>query len=181
LNLRLAEEIRARKTIETTVPRSSEGGWHSASDLFRREEPAHRHLAGSLLGILRAATEAVAPSVDWERMALHVDGWVNLIGKGDFHAPHDHPHALLSGVYYIEAGDAEADGGEIEFLSERGGYPQRSVVPIPMTWNYYRMPPRAGTALVFPGHLKHWVRPYRGRQERISAAFNATLHSRDEK
>lgn len=177
LNVRLIEEIHARKTGEASVQRSSDGGWHSAPDLFQRAEPAHRQLAESLLGILRKTSETIAPSIDWKRAAMHVDGWVNLSGKDDFHAPHDHPNALLSGSYYIDVGEVEADGGEIEFLSGRAGNPHASFISVPMTWNFYRVRPLAGTALVFPSHLKHWVRPWRGQRERISVAFNATLHA----
>lgn len=45
LNAALLPEIAARRQAEPSLQRSNRGGWHSADDLFRRQEPAHRELA----------------------------------------------------------------------------------------------------------------------------------------
>ena len=38
--------------------------------------------------------------------------------------------------------------------------------------------PQAGTMLMFPSWLHHWVRPFQGTGERISIAFNVRVRFR---
>jgi uncharacterized protein (TIGR02466 family) len=170
LNARLKPEIFERMAAEQSVTRSNRGGWHSASDLFAREEPAHRDLARHCIAALKTCSERSIPGLDWGRVELFCDGWVNVSDGHDQHIPHDHPNAFWAGVYYVEVPEQD---GFIEFLSGRGGNPYASLVSAPMSWDYLRLQPVSGSAIIFPGHVKHWVPPSPGRGRRISIAFNA--------
>lgn len=179
LNDALAAEIADRKQTETeAAARSNRGGWHSASDFFARAEPAHRSLAASLVDALAGASEQSIPRLDWAKVELVSEGWVNVGSGDDYHTPHDHPGAFWSGVYYVRVPDDGGPGGEIEFLSGRAGNPSAGLISAPMSWDYLRIRPQPGFALLFPGHVRHWVTPSRSSGERISVAFNAAFRRR---
>lgn len=172
LNEVLVAELERRREQEPGVARSNRGGWHSAPDWFDRDEPGHRCLAGHLRNAVREATAGLVPSGEAQRLKFVFEGWANFAESGDHHAPHDHPGAFWSGVYYIAAPE---EGGEIEFLSGRGGDPNAGLLSVPMNWDYFRVMPKAGVLLLFPGHLRHWVAPHQQGTPRLSMAFNARL------
>ena len=181
LNLALRREIAVRAATEPSVQRSNRGGWHSASDLFLRSEEAHRALAEAFEDAARQATAQWVQGVDIGGLDLVMDGWINVGGAGDYNSPHDHPNAFWSGVYYVAcpASEGEGDaGGTLELLSGRAGNVHAPLASVPMTWDYLRVTPKEGVALLFPGHLKHWVTPSRQPGERISIAFNAAFRPR---
>lgn len=173
----LEREIHQRSLNEPSIQRSNRGGWHSSNDLFSRPEPAHREIAKWLEDAARQASEQWMPGLDWESLEMILDGWINVSDAADFHHPHDHPNAYWSGVYFVTVPEGD-DGGEIEFLSGRSGNPFASLVSAPMNWDYLRIRPQPGFALLFPGHLKHWVTPRPGDGQRISVAFNAAFRQR---
>lgn len=172
LNAALQPEIAARRAREAGASRSNRGGWHSAPDWFDRTEPAHCELADHIRTALREATANVVSAS--AAVDLHFDlvGWANVATRGDHHSPHDHPGAFWSGVYYVAC---EPDSGDIEFLSGRGCDPNGPLLSVPMTWDFFRVKPKAGLLLLFPGHLKHWVAPNGSETPRMSMAFNARL------
>lgn len=180
LNAALEREIAARRAGEVPdAPRSNRGGgWRSKRDLFERGEPAHRALAQALQAALKLASERWVPRLDWNAVTLVHDGWINVTSRDDYHTPHDHPGAFWSGVYYVRVPVGSGPGGEIEFQSGRAGNPQAQIAPAPMSWDFLRLRPQAGYALVFPGHVRHWVTPSRQSEPRISIAFNAAFRPR---
>lgn len=179
LNTALEVEIAERRQSEPAVaPRSNRGGWHSANDFFARTEPAHRKLAAGIVDALKLACEQSIPDHDWALVEMACEGWVNVAAGDDYHTPHDHPGAFWSGVYYVSVPRDGGSGGEIEFLSGRAGNSHSGLISAPMSWDYLRIRPQAGFALVFPGHVRHWVTPFRSAAERISVAFNAAFRRR---
>ncbi len=176
LNRTLIDEIAARRSGETGVQRSNRGGWHSADDFFRREEPGHRLLAESLLEATRAATLRFQGDAPLGSLVLEAEGWINLSHAGALNAPHAHPGWLWSGCYYAqvpELGGASATDGCIEFLDGRTNLRVLSVVDMPFLRTKAQVRPVAGLLLLFPAHLMHWVYPFGGAGERVSIAFNA--------
>jgi uncharacterized protein (TIGR02466 family) len=176
LNHMLMREIMVRRTGETGVQRSNRGGWHSADDFFRRDEPAHRMLAESLLAATRAATLRFQADAPLETLALEAEGWINVSQAGALNAPHAHPGWLWSGTYYVQvselSGTSPTDGC-IEFLDSRTNLRVLSVVDMPFMRGKAQVRPVPGLLVLFPSHLLHWVYPFEGAGERVSIAFNA--------
>lgn len=173
LNLRLVEEIAARRRVEPGVDKSNRYGWHSALDLFARGEPAHAALAGELGAMLQAATRQLLPDLPAE-LRLRSEGWINVSPSNAFHAPHDHPGAFWSGCYYVQAPRHDGDllSGALEFIDPRGAIGTNALIETPFTRSKFTVRPRAGQCYVWPAFVKHWVHPNRTDDERITAAFN---------
>jgi len=113
------------------------GGWKSDDRLFEYDSPA-------IIALDQAVTEMLgAPSVAWA-MVNH---------NGSLHRRHQHGGAIVSWVYYVEAGDPLAptifecaDGSEVD------------------------IEPQPGRIAVFPGQMWHRMPAYPGQAPRITIA-----------
>lgn len=174
LNTQLLPEIASRRAASPGIKRSNRHGWHSEDDLFERAEPGCRALCRHILEAVRVATTAVSPEFDFSRFAAQAEGWINVLGRGGLNTPHDHPGWVWSGCYYVSvpAGDDE-QGGCIEFFDTRTNVRTLTVDGAACFASKFTAKPRAGTILLFPSFLRHWVSPHESDEERISIAFNA--------
>ena len=175
LNHRLLKEISERRDSEPGVDRSNRFGWHSDYDLFRRTEPALLELVGEIEAMVVAATAKAVPDAP-KNMTIRHEGWINVTPKHGMNAPHDHPGAFWSGTYYVHVpqplDESDALSGAIEFLDPRGSI--GNVRPeAAFTRPKFTIRPAAGTALLWPGFVRHWVHPNRSEEERVSVAFNS--------
>ena len=96
----------------------------------------------------------------------------SILTAGGRHPPHIHESAWLSGVYYVavppQIGAESTDhGGWLEF-----GRPDHDL-PEGSTFRCVSLPPRSGTALLFPSYVFHGTLPFDGPGERIGIAFDA--------
>lgn len=102
-----------------------------------------------------------------------VDRWANVIEQGDFSTPHSHYDSEGAAVYFLEPGvepGGPPAGGEFELIDPRipaccpngPERPTRGIMPdlVP------------GVLLLFPAQFLHYVRPYLGRRQRITLAWN---------
>lgn len=99
--------------------------------------------------------------------------WASLYRTGDYCLPHSHFRAMASIVYFLDTGDDGADGnpgGSFNFADPRMKVCCRHE-PHCMT---SPCGPRveAGTMIIFPGHLVHFVDVYRGTRPRITLSWN---------
>lgn len=123
--------------------------------------------------------------VDWT-----VQGWPNVNRLGDYHDPHNHPHAYLSGTYYVavptaretgEGGRADARPGRISFYDPRGaGANMTAIRDDPNIEAEHTVTPVPGMILLWPAFLMHFVHPNLARTPRLSVSFNIVLKWRDE-
>jgi uncharacterized protein (TIGR02466 family) len=149
------------------------GGWHSQADMMDWPGPAVTALKS---WILEAVTHMVAVSSDGKapRGMVRVTAWANVARQGHYHRVHNHPSSAWSGVYYVNAG-GDAPGrplsGVLELCDPR---PFTEMVATPGSPFGQRVIFRAeaGTMIVFPSWLYHFVNPFHGDGERISVAFN---------
>jgi uncharacterized protein (TIGR02466 family) len=179
LNQALLKEIDQRRAADGGTTRSNRKGWHSANDLFERKEPAQATLAQLLLRMIAQSTRQVAPETDFTNIELVADGWINVNPTGGYNAPHDHVGAFWSGCYYIQVPDGiEGQGGAIEFLSPHKPLPGRPLINAPITADKLSIRPVAGTVLIFPASMVHWVHPNDGDQDRVTIAFNGRFRRR---
>jgi uncharacterized protein (TIGR02466 family) len=118
--------------------------------------------------------------VEW---TLH--GWANVNRFGDYHDLHNHPHAYLSGTYYVAVpeqpsrealpGRGDRTPGAISFFDPR---PQANMTAIrgdPQIEAEHLVQPSAGTLLMWPAFLHHLVHPNLAQTPRVSISFNVVL------
>jgi uncharacterized protein (TIGR02466 family) len=179
LNEQLKKDIRAwrRKDPEGTVRSNvaQAGAWHSATDMHTRAEfdPLTREIFEMVQGVY----DDLGYDSDYEPVCDSM--WANINPRHAYNRHHTHPHALWSGVYYVQAPD---DCGLLYFTDPR---PQTQVLTPyfdprrrhPGTWNEIFYQPQEGRMIVFPGWLVHAVHPNLSSEEgeageRISVSFN---------
>ena len=103
-----------------------------------------------------------------------LDGiWVNVMETGATHAPHFHPHSIVSGTYYVTA--PQGSGG-IAFEDPRFGLmmaaPPRKAAGPASQQNFVSVKPAPGLLLLWESWLRHGVEPNRAAASRISISFN---------
>lgn len=181
MNTALTHIINAKRDADTGLQRSNYGGWHSNVDMMIWAEQEARILLQTAVNQIAAQTADIHP-MGKRDFNFDAQMWANISGPGNSNQMHCHPGALWSGVYYVDVGEDDPSvdvEGELLLLDPRfpmntmympelvlrypNGNPQYSQTPIR---------PVNGRMVLFPAWLKHSVRPYRGKRERISVAFN---------
>lgn len=176
LNAALLEEGRRLRQSDEGVSKSNRGGWHSKGNLFDHSADCIVRLRALATEAAHEATRKINAKVDPETLRLKLFGWMNANPPGGFNAPHTHPGAHWSGVYYVSQPEIE-DGtsGMIEFLDPRSDLPNWRILQAPAFRLKRKFRPAAGEIVMFPSYLLHWVYPNETDEERVSIAFNATF------
>lgn len=176
VNAGLHDVILGREQQGGGLQKSNVGGWHSDTDFWRWPGPEAAELFRRVAGAVKDYA-AIERRVDAAQLDLTVtaEAWANVARQGNYAKPHVHPNSNISGVYYVDVGDAEdPHSGVIEFLDPRqrpGMFETEGTVP----FDAYRISPTTGALLLFPSWLYHYVHPYRGTRPRLSVAFNVTI------
>ena len=174
--------IRKRKTISTGLSRSNLDGWHSESDMLEWGGPAAHKLAEAAVNIAKRMSYFKESSAEDRQWLVRM--WANVTPEGGLNLLHSHPGNLWAAVLYIDMGheteQESHDAGGSFYLEDprfpmaamrdtafrmRGvdGQPQQYQTEIQL---------QRGNLIVFPAWLRHGVRPYTGKRERISVAMN---------
>ena len=99
--------------------------------------------------------------------------WINVMQKGAIHAPHIHPHSVISGTYYVTA---PPKSGAIRFEDPRLAMlmaaPPKKKNARPENRSFVDVTPKAGMLLLWESWLRHGVEPNAARSPRISMSFN---------
>jgi uncharacterized protein (TIGR02466 family) len=122
-------------------------------------------------------------ALDW-----HLQGWANINRFGDYHNLHNHPHAWLSGTYYVAVpetpldlpGRADRTPGAISFFDPRPQANMNAINKDGQVDPEYRVQPKAGEILLWPAFLHHAVHPNLSENERISVSFNVVLRQHEQ-
>lgn len=120
--------------------------------------------------VTQVANDSVLQAHPWGRQVprrWRLQSWVTILHEDGHQDPHIHPAGWLSGVLYVDAGDAAPgpEDGALVF----GHPPPATMVSAPR--EHVHMP-RTGEAVNFPSYWFHHTRPYRGTRPRISLAFD---------
>jgi uncharacterized protein (TIGR02466 family) len=160
-------------------------GWHSDTSMLEwGGEPAHR-LMDHLIATANRYTQDIGG--DGRRRFIWVpEMWANVSGKGASNQLHAHPGSFWSSVYYVDDGYGGSKdrglGGELEIEDPRLPMvnmeapdlrfrPSKAAPPVE---HEVLIRPANGRLLIFPGWLRHAVKPYFGEGTRISIAMNLT-------
>ena len=100
--------------------------------------------------------------------------WFNYTKEKQSHHEHEHPNSYLSGAYYIDA-DKKLDS--IMFINKR--YTGQISLPATKYNDYnsksYKLPVSTGDIVLFPSSATHKVDTKKGKNERLSLAFNVFI------
>jgi uncharacterized protein (TIGR02466 family) len=176
----LARAVLDREAREPGLRVSNVGGWHSKPDLFEWPEP-------EVAVLKRWIREALVPLLDrragvppgGEDVAIMAEGWAMVYRNGDWGRRHAHPANHWSGIYCVSPGveESAARGGDVVFTDPRPGAEALPIPGLALGQDVsVRMQP--GLTIIFPSWLSHSVTPYRGREPRITIAFNITVSPR---
>ena len=158
------------------VTKSNRGGWHSPGNLFDRNEPCFKVLREIADQAVIAATQGIGAKADLTTLKLKLFAWMNSNPSGAFNAPHTHPGAHWSGVYYVSQPDVEVgNSGMIEFLSPRTDQADWRLLDAPPFKLKKKFRPQPGDIVLFPSYLIHWVYPNETAHDRVTVAFNGTF------
>lgn len=176
LNEALLAEAARQRGESPGVKKSNRGGWHSEGNLFDGSAECVAQLRKIALEAVRSATRQVSPKLKLSALDLKLFGWMNVNPAGGFNAPHTHPGAHWSGVYYVsQPAVEEGNSGMIEFLDPRTDLPQMRILEASAFRLKKKLRPQPGEIVLFPSYLLHWVYPNETDEERMSIAFNATF------
>lgn len=116
--------------------------------------------------------------LDWSLQA-----WPNVNRLGDYHDPHNHPHAYLSGTYYVAVPQSRAKlktrsdvrPGCISFYDPRASANMTAIKGDGQIEAEYTVSPKPGEILLWPAFLLHFVHPNLSDEPRLSVSFNVVL------
>ncbi len=142
---------------------------YASLDDLQRRDPAFAELGRKLARHARA----FAGELGWDHRPKLDSLWVNLLKAGGHHSGHIHPHAVLSGTFYVEA---PKGSGAIRFEDPR--LPMMMAAPVrrpeapEALQPFVSIEPKPGMLLLWESWLRHEVRPGRNRGDRLSVSFN---------
>lgn len=150
------------------------GGYTSYASL--NDLPQRASIFAELERALRKHAGAFARELEFDLggRALELDSlWVNVMNKGAIHAPHIHPHSVISGTYYVAV---PPGSGTIRFEDPRLGLmmaaPPRKEKAKRENRLFVEVEPKLGMLLLWESWLRHGVETNRAKGERISVSFN---------
>ena len=127
------------------VTKSNRRGWHSTGNLFERKSDCVTELRVAAEMSVLSATRKMTKKVDPETLKMKLFGWMNANPKGGYNAPHTHPGAHWSGVYYVAQPDTDdSSSGMIEFVAPRVDLPHWEILQTSAFRLKYRIRPVAG-------------------------------------
>ncbi len=178
-NARLAADLLALGSRRwQPAYQSIRGGTQSGNDLFAEPVASVQTLRRAIEARVAAHLESLPdepghpfPAGKPRRYSLRA--WSVVLEDQGYHVSHIHPEGWLSGAYYVEvpAFTALEAGGDAPGCIEFGGQPW-SELPFETPPPSRRVPPAAGTLVLFPSYLWHGVRRFRSAGRRITVAFD---------
>lgn len=176
LNAELLEEGLRLRSETDGVSKSNRGGWHSSGNLFDNSAPCIQRLKSNAENAVLSATTRIGAKADIDALGLKTFAWMNANPTGGYNAPHTHPGAHWSGVYYVAQPDVDTgSSGMIEFLDPRTDLPNWRLLKASAFSAKKSIRPTPGEMILFPSYLVHWVYPNEASEERVTIAFNATF------
>ena len=160
-------------TFRTNTPQL--GGWHSATDMHTRAQ--FNALTAEILEMAYGVYHDLGYDPTFEPVCDSM--WANINPKNAFNRQHTHPHALWSGVYYVQTPE------NCGLLSLTDPRPQAQILTpyydsekrTAEGWNEVYYQPQAGRLIVFPAWVAHAVQPNLSKEpgskaDRVSVSFN---------
>jgi len=165
-NKKIKKEILKIKTKDKGRILSNYGGWQSQSF-----EETNKNLL-NLFDKINSSVEEIEKQLGLEKKLSLDNYWCNINYFGCFNKPHNHPGAVVSGVYYVSV---PKNSGNIVFQQFRSDID--TTYTFVKNYNQYNstkwtIVPKENLCVLFPSYLLHYVEPNLNKKERISISFN---------
>ena len=169
--LGLAAEDRAGRRWAKEHGYDGYTSYASLNDLTRRASVVAELERDIAAHVARFARDA---EFDLSGRKLVLDSlWINVMDKGAVHTAHIHPHAVVSGTYYVTVPDK---AGAIRFEDPRlpmlMAAPPKKPKAKAANRPFVTVTPTPGMLLLWESWLRHGVEPNRAKGQRISISFN---------
>ena len=179
LDKALLEEGNKQRSLDQGASKSNRGGWHSSGNLFEGDAECIKRLNNLAEHSIWQANETIGAKADSNELELKIFAWMNMNPVQGFNAPHTHPGAHWSGVYYVNQPPTESESaGMIEFMAPRTDLPNWRILEASAFRLKKKLRPQAGEIVLFPSYLLHWVYPNESDEERVTIAFNGTFRKK---
>lgn len=180
LNKQLAATILKKEQEDSKGAKvTNRGGWHSKQDAHQWKEPCMITMIERSYTAVEEMSKYMSPPMkplELSRM------WANINRDGHSNYPHAH-EAYWCGFYCVDEGSPDLtypDNGTTHLVRGSRG---QDLKRMPWSINFPPSnteelakelihPATAGSLLLFPGGLLHYVTPYYGGGTRITVAFN---------
>lgn len=174
INKGLSELIRNLEADSGSEHRktSTQGGFHTKTDFLDRSDSVIQRFRNEIL--IPGVKDYMANYYNLKMVRqrditpekLQVQGWGNIMRKGEWNAPHNHTatNNRLSAVYYIQVPECERPEGALQFENPN---------PISVQHGDYgniKFHPGAGDLILFPCYQVHFSHPFHSEGERILIA-----------
>jgi len=158
------------KKTNLGVQKSNCGGWQSKDDFYKdiSFKPFYSYLI-----------ESIKSSLPYKKRFTLQNMWININGNGDRNEFHNHPGAMLSGVFWIQSNLNSGNIGlqsPLLFTQESLFFYRNEILNQFNFDGFFGMEPKEGTAIIFPSELYHYVSSNQSTQDRISISFNFTIN-----
>ena len=137
------------KNIEG-VQKTNRGGYHS-SPIHMDTIQYYRHIQEMMCFL---------PSFHYSQM------WVNINRKGHYNIKHTHPTSDMACIWYITDNMHKLNLEDPTYFSRALSYNKFGMS------NYKSINAKAGSLVLFPSDVAHWVEPHEEDTPRISVSFN---------
>jgi uncharacterized protein (TIGR02466 family) len=153
---------------------------YQEQNFFASENPAVLWLRDQIneTAIAFLGQVGITRKLSWELFS-----WYNTNRYGDHHAPHTHPRSYLSGTYYVrvppapaEVDDPRSRPGCISFYDPRTGANMIIAGSEPDARAAHTVRPNAGTLLMWPSPVQHYVHPNLSQEPRVTISFNLIMN-----
>lgn len=106
----------------------------------------------------------------WEPMPTKLcHSWINIVNQGQRQDWHQHQDSVISGTYYFQSNEQD---GDLVFKTPVS-YVDLELFPLGSTVDkFFRVSPKVGKIVLFPGWLSHCVEENTTTHSRISISFN---------
>ncbi|HTP60711.1 MAG TPA: TIGR02466 family protein [Burkholderiales bacterium] len=152
---------------------------YQEQNFFSSENPAVRWLEKQ---INQTALSFLSHAGIERKLSWTLFAWCSTNRYGDHHAPHTHPRSYLSGTYYVRVPPAPASVDDprarpacISFYDPRTGANMITVGSEPDARAAHTVHPSAGTLLMWPSPVQHYVHPNLSEELRVSISFNLIM------
>ena len=176
----LLSAINQHRQTSQGVLRSNIGGWMSDTDMAHWGGASAISLAEYATNVAGAHMTDVHPrgkrTFGWQ-----AEMWANISPTGAAHQVHCHPGAYWTGVYFLDPGGSDVEGGGGELVLEDPLYPSAYMTTPHLVLKtqegdpkstQFSIRPQAGLLVLMPGWLRHSVNQHRGPQPRVSISMN---------
>ncbi|MGO1118010.1 tetratricopeptide repeat protein [Rhodovibrionaceae bacterium A322] len=175
LNRHLAKDLLSHRSLTWEPLGTATTGGSDILNLMQYPTKSIRAFHGALIQALTRYIETLSrqqghPLLDRLPQDWELDIWSTVFKSQGYQHAHVHPTGWLSGVYYVQLPDAEAQkeetAGWIEFGRPEDTF-DVSFDPVVRLCET-----QEGVAFFFPSHLYHRTIPFDGTRERIAIAFD---------